>query len=70
MGVSLYCHLSVLCVLVGLCVFVRVVSNQSNSKKTHYVSDLSKINAFKHKIQAHSKVLLVLRYGGFTCVDP
>ena len=40
MGVSVYQPLSV------LCVFVCVTSNQSTSKKSHYVSDLSKRVAF------------------------
>ena len=47
MGVSVYCSLSVLCLFV--CVLVRVISNQSTRKKTHYVSDFSKLDAFSHK---------------------
>ena len=35
--------------LIVLCVFVCVISNQSTSKKTHYVSDLSKLDALLHK---------------------
>ena len=66
MGVSVYWTLSVLCVFV--CVCVREISNQSTSKKPHYVSDLSKLDALLHKTQI--KVLLVLRYQGSTCVDP
>ena len=47
MGLRVYWPLSVLCVFVCVCVsvclcmFVR--SNQSTSKKPHYVSDLSKV---------------------------
>ena len=62
MGVSVYWPLSV------LCVFVRVISNESTSKKPHYVSDLSKLGSLLHK--THMKILLVLRYEGLTCVDP
>ena len=46
-----------LCVCV--CVCVCVISNQSISKKSHYVSDLSKVDALLRKI--HIKVLLVIR---------
>ena len=35
------------CVRVGVC--VRVISNQSTSKKRHHVSDLSKLDALIHK---------------------
>ena len=45
MGVPVYWDLSALCVFVCvcLCVCVFVRSNQSTSKKPHYVSDLSKL---------------------------
>ena len=42
-----------------VCVFVCVISNQNTSKKPHYVSDLSKLDALLHKTQTN--VLLVLR---------
>ena len=45
---SVYWPLSALCVFV--CVFVCVISNQSTSKKLHYVSDLSKLDILLHKI--------------------
>ena len=47
------------CVCVCVCMCVCVMSNQSTSKETHYVSDLSKLNALLHETQ--SKILLVLR---------
>ena len=34
---------------VYLCVYVCVISNQSTSKKPHYVLDLSKLDALLHK---------------------
>ena len=37
MGLSVYWLLSVLCVCVCVCVYVCVISNQSISKKLHYV---------------------------------
>ena len=40
-----------------ICLCVCVISNQSTTKKTHYVSDLSKLDTLLHKI--YSKVLLV-----------
>ena len=45
MGVSVYWPMSVLCAFVCVCVSVCVCvrSNQSTSKKPHYVSDLSKL---------------------------
>ena len=46
-------------VCVCVCVSVCVMSNQSTSKETHYVSDLSKLNALLH--ETNSKILLVLR---------
>ena len=49
-------------------VFVFVISSQVNSKKPHYVSDLSKLDTLLPKTQM--KVLLVLTYQGLTCVDP
>ena len=57
MGVSVYYYqlpVRVVC----LCVYEREISNQSASKKLHYMSDLSKLDALLHKIC--SKVLLVL----------
>ena len=68
MGVLVYWPLSVKCVFVCMCVFVCVISNQSTSKKPYYVSVLSKPDTLFHK--THSKVLLVLRYKGLTCIDP
>ena len=54
MGVLIYWPLSVMClcvcVCVCVCVYMYVVSNQSSSKKTHYVSDLKKFEALLHKI--------------------
>ena len=55
------------CSCVHVCACVCVISNQSTSKKPH-VWDLSKLDALMHK--AHIKVLLVVRYQGWTCVDP
>ena len=52
---------------VCLCLCVCVISNQSTSKKLHYVSDLGKLDTLLNKTQ--SKVLLVQRYQGSTCVD-
>ena len=51
MGVSVYWPLSVLCVFVSVCVSVCVCvrSNQITSKKPHYVSNLSKLDALLHK---------------------
>ena len=49
-------------------VCVCVISNQSTSKKPHYVSGLSKLGALLHK--THIKVLRVLTYDGSTSVDP
>ena len=37
------------------CVSVCVISNQSTSKKPHYVSDLSKLDALLHKTQQGTK---------------
>ena len=45
-----------------LCLCMCVISNQSTSKKTYYLSDLSKLDSLMHK--THSKVLLVLWYYG------
>ena len=72
MGVSVYCPLSVLCVivcvLISLCVYLCVcvcvcvcacvcmISNRSRIKKPHYVSDLSKLDALLHK--THKTILL------------
>ena len=53
---------------VYFCVYACVISNQSTSKKPHYVSDLSKLDALLHK--TCSKVDLVLRYQGSTFIDP
>ena len=44
--------------------FVCVISNKSTSKKLHYMSDLSKLDALLHK--THSKILLVPRLN----IDP
>ena len=57
--------MSVLCVFVHVCVFV--MSNQSTSKNSHYVSGLQKLDTLLHI--THSKVFLVI-YQGLTCVDP
>ena len=40
-----------------VCVFVCVISNQSTSKKPHYVSDLSKLDALSH--ETHIKVSMI-----------
>ena len=45
-----------------------VISNQSTSKKPHYVSGHSKLDTLLHK--THIQVPVVLRYQGLTCVDP
>ena len=37
------------CVCVCVCVYVCVISNQSTSRKPHYVSDLSKLDVLLHK---------------------
>ena len=50
------------------CLYVCIISNQSISKKTHYVSGLSKFDALLHK--THSNAVLVLRYQGSTFIDP
>ena len=60
--VSVYWPLSV------FCVSVCMISNQSTGKKPHYMSDLSKLNAWFHK--THITVLLLLSYQDLTCVDP
>ena len=54
MGVPVYWDLSALCVFVCvcLCVCVFVRSNQSTSKKPHYVSDLSKLIVCTHPLSA------------------
>ena len=69
MAVSVSCPLSVLCVFVCLCVCLCecVITNQSTSKKPHYVSEVSNFDALLHK--RHIKALLGLRYQGSTCVD-
>ena len=54
-------------VCVCVCVCVCVMLNQSTSKKPHYVPDFRKLGALLHK--THIKVLLVLRYQDWTCVD-
>ena len=51
-----------------LCVCQCVISNQSTSKKSYYVSGLSKLDTLLHK--THIKVLLALRYQCSTCVHP
>ena len=40
--------MSVLCVFVCVRVSMCVISNQSTSKKTYYVSELSKLDALVH----------------------
>ena len=71
-GVNIYLYgcVSLLALEFALCVFVFVcvISNQSTSKKPHYLADLSKLDALLHK--THIKFLLVLRYQGLICVDP
>ena len=68
-SVSVYWPLSILCVLVCVCVCVYVISNQSTSKRPHYMSDFSKPDALLDK--THIKVLLkALSYQGLTSVDP
>ena len=56
------------CMSLCASVYMCVISNQSTSKKPHYVSDLSKLDALLHN--THIKVLLVQSYQGTTCVDP
>ena len=69
MDVSVYWPMCVLCVFVHMCVFVCVCDTKSEYQpKPHYVSDLSKPDASLYKI--HTKVLLVLRFQGLTCIDP
>ena len=64
MGVPVYwCECAVY-----LCVYVCVISNESASKRPHYVSDLGKSDALLHR--THIKVVLVLRYQGSTFIDP
>ena len=67
MDVSVSLLLSVLCdFYVYVCVYacVCVISDQSTSKKLHYVSDLSKLDTILHKHTAIS------RYQCSICVDP
>ena len=64
-GVNIYLHgVSVYWPLSVLCVFVCVISNQSTNRKTHHVSDLSKLDTLLHK--THMKVFLAPRYQGST----
>ena len=49
MGVSLLAPDCALCVCMCVYVYVNVISNQSTSKKPHYVSDLSKLEALLEK---------------------
>ena len=58
----LYRRVSLLAPECASCVCVCVISNQSTSKKPHYVSDLSRFDALFHK--TYIKVLLLLRYQG------
>ena len=53
----------VCCVFVCVCYQIR-----APPKKPHYVSELSKLDALLPKI--HIKILLVLKFQGWTCVDP
>ena len=55
--VSLCVRVSV-CVRVCVCVCVR--SNQSASKKQHYLSDLNKLDAFLHKYCVHPWIVATL----------
>ena len=53
---------------VSLCVCVCVMSNQSTSKKPHYVSGVSKFDALLHR--TYINVVLLLRYQGSTFIGP
>ena len=75
MGMSVSWPLCMFCVFVCLsvcgCEEAWMISNQisiSTMKKSHYVLDLSKVDTLLDK--THSKVLQILRYQGWTCVDP
>ena len=61
-SVSVYWPLSV------LCAFVCVISNHSTNKKPLHVLNLGKLDVLLHK--THSKLFLILRCQGSTCVDP
>ena len=58
-------HECVVCLCACEC--MCVMSNQSTSKNSHYVSGLQKLDTLLHI--THSKVFLVI-YQGLTCVDP
>ena len=49
-NVDIYLYSSALCAFVCVC----VISNQSTSKKPHFVSDLSKLDALLHTKQGPS----------------
>ena len=69
MDVSIYWPMCVLCVFVRICTFCVCLWYQIGvSAKNHTVSDLSKHDASLYEI--HTKVLLVLRFQGLTCIDP
>ena len=69
-GVDTYLHgcVSLLTPECALCLYLCfcVTSNQSTSKKPHYVSDFHKLGALLHKTH---KVYLVLGYQGLTSID-
>ena len=57
------------CMCVCVCVCIYVISNQSTSKRPHYMSDFSTPDALLDK--THIKVLLkVLSYQVLTSIDP
>ena len=53
---------------VFLCVFLCVCDIMPEYQQNPHVSDSSKLDALLHK--THSKILLVLRFNGVTCVGP
>ena len=48
---DLYGCISLLVLVRAVCLFLCVISNQSTSKKPHYVSELSKCDVLLHKTQ-------------------
>ena len=68
MGGSVYWPMSVLCVFVCVRVFVCVWYQIRVPAGNHIVSDLSKLDALLYK--THTKVLMVLRFQGLTCIEP
>ena len=56
------------CVYLSLRLYVCVISNQSTSKKRHYVLEIRKYDLLLRKI--HSEEFLVVGYQDFICLDP